>query len=148
MKVSWSLCLVTGLVAGVILGSYLSHPDRQPVLRGDKISLPEFLQSSGHDDSPVELTPLPESSTGLALWHDETEPVRPALNLSLPEMDWDNQEWRSDASSYPDFFRSGTEEPRLNVSGRLHWDESEEAETLPLTDTILGAEVEFQVRLP
>ena len=36
----------------------------------------------------------------------------------------------------------------MNVSGRLHWDESAEAESLPITETILGAEVELQLRLP
>ena len=46
------------------------------------------------------------------------------------------------------FSVTSKKEERMNVSGRLHWDESEEAESLPITETILGAEVELQLRLP
>ncbi len=141
MKISWSFCLVVLAVMSMILLSYLHHPDRQPVLRGYKVSLPAFLQRDAEDaSSEAELhgrTPADPDSE------------RPTLNLALPDLEWDANEWHDNAPAYPDFFRgSKTVESRMNLSGRLLWDESEKAETLPIEDTILGAEVEVQLRLP
>lgn len=164
MKVSWSITLAGAVVGGLMLGSYLSHPDRAPVLRGYKIPLPELLQPSSSEsdrqpgdsvvisepEPPANLYPLPDSPdspASIRRWNKEPTSV-PALNLSLPELEWDDQGWAGDAAAYPDFFRQQQREERMSVSGRLHWDESEEAEALPITDTILGAEVELQLRLP
>ena len=36
----------------------------------------------------------------------------------------------------------------MNLSGKLYWDESEEARTRPIEETIKGAEVELQFYLP
>lgn len=157
MKVSVSIALAGTVVAGLILGSYLSHPDRPPVLRGYR--LPELLspppapseRAAGaslvnHEpEPPLTLPALPERS---APADRGSETPSAGLNLSLPDMEWDEQSWHSDAKAYPDFFRAQEEDKRMNLSGRLHWDESEEARSLPITETILGAEVEVQVRLP
>ncbi len=157
MKVSWSITLATGLVAGLMLGSYLSHPDRVPVLRGYKALLPAVLQPPSAEDDRQPGASLvieePEAPAALHLppdspdWSNPIQPA-PALNLSLPELEWDDQSWHSERETYPDFFRHQQKEERMNVSGRLHWDESAEAESLPITETILGAEVELQLRLP
>ena len=91
MKVSWSITLAAGLVAGLMLGSYLSHPDRAPVLRGYKALLPAVLQSpSAEDDrqpgaslvieepeAPAALHLLPDSPD----WSNPTQPA-PTMNLN------------------------------------------------------------------
>lgn len=150
MKISWSLCLVTGLVTGLMLGSYLSHPDRQPVLRGYKIDLPLLSRPPSMEQvQSADVPALPDISDSITRWNDPEPPQRPQLNLNLPDIDWGATEWQEHGSPYPDFFRSGRgSDSRMNLSGRLHWDESEAAESLPLTETILGAEVELQLRLP
>jgi hypothetical protein len=71
------------------------------------------------------------------------------LNLSLPSMSWESI---GDTGSYrgvlPDVFREIPQESTLNFSGKLLWDESEEARQMPIEDTIKGAEVELQFYLP
>src|SRR5690606_35089679 len=152
------------VVGGLMACSYLSHPCRAPVMRGYKMPLPELLRPTSseyerqHSHSPVisepeppanqyNLPDSPGSTTSTRRWTAQTTSV-PTLNLSLPELEWDDQGWAGHAAAYPYFVRQQQREERMNVSGRLHWDESEEAEALPITDTILGAEVELQLRLP
>lgn len=142
MKISWSFALAVTLVSGLIAGSYLSHPDRGPVLRGYKVS----PQIDSALERPTELPQLPDVPESITRWTDEAAAERPALNLTLPEIEWESGSWQDGSRPYPDFFRPA-DDGRLNISGRLHWDESEEARSLPITETILGAEVELQFRL-
>ena len=71
------------------------------------------------------------------------------LNLSLPSMSWESMENNgSSRGVLPDVFREIPQESTLNFSGKLLWDESEEARQMPIEDTIKGAEVELQFYLP
>ncbi|MEK9711030.1 MAG: hypothetical protein VW258_00535 [Thalassolituus sp.] len=74
---------------------------------------------------------------------------RQPLNLTLPTMSWEKQYGQiSDQGVLPDVFRPITEDQRLNLSGKILWDESEEARELSVEDSIKGAEVELQFYLP
>jgi len=74
---------------------------------------------------------------------------RQPLNLSLPTMSWENKyDQVSDQGVLPDVFRPIPEDQRLNLSGKILWDESEEARELSVEDSIKGAEVELQFYLP
>lgn len=158
MRIHWGLCLTGGLLAGLMLGSYLSQPEQQAIMRGYKISLPGF--SVGTESGEQATVPAAAPAAPPAVAGPSPRPAdavsgsggtlgRPRLNLQLPDLDWDNSEWHQPSQRYPDFFYPGRDDAsRLNLSGRLHWDESEDAETKPITDTILGAELELQVRLP
>lgn len=71
------------------------------------------------------------------------------LNLSLPSMSWESMGNNgSSRGVLPDVFREIPQESTLNFSGKLLWDESEEARQMPIEDTIKGAEVELQFYLP
>ena len=71
------------------------------------------------------------------------------LNLSLPSMSWESMDNNgSSRGVLPDVFREIPQESTLNFSGKLLWDESEEARQMPIEDTIKGAEVELQFYLP
>jgi len=64
-------------------------------------------------------------------------------------MSWENKyDQVSDQGVLPDVFRPIPEDQRLNLSGKILWDESEEARELSVEDSIKGAEVELQFYLP
>lgn len=77
-------------------------------------------------------------------------PKRQSLDLTLPAMNWDDDSESRDFSSprMPDVFRYQKAESSMNLSGKLHWDEAEEATRVKLEESIKGAEVELQFRLP
>ncbi|WP_221799410.1 hypothetical protein [Oceanobacter mangrovi] len=78
----------------------------------------------------------------------ELQPHQP-LNLTLPEMEWQTEQTTTGPrASLPNMFQSKTPESAMGWSGKLYWDESEEAQTKPLNETITGAEVELQIKLP
>ncbi len=81
----------------------------------------------------------------------EIQTGRKPLDLSLPSMDWaddDNRDFNSTRQSLPDVFRYQKPENGMNLSGKLHWDEDEETTNMSLEESIKGAEVELQFRLP
>ena len=65
-------------------------------------------------------------------------------------MNWDADDSNKDFNSQrmPDVFRYKKTESGMNLSGKLHWDEDEEATHMSLEESIKGAEVELQFRLP
>ena len=74
-----------------------------------------------------------------------------ALNLTLPEMEWNDQlayETRSRKLLGNVFKEPEQKQAAMDMSGKIYWDESEEAETKPLRDTITGGEVELKILLP
>lgn len=74
---------------------------------------------------------------------------RQPLNLTLPSMNWEKTGKRMhDYGVLPDVFQRIQSDPSMNVSGKIHWDESEAARELSVEDTIKGAEVELQFYLP
>lgn len=75
---------------------------------------------------------------------------RKPLDLSLPTMNWETDDVGKDFNSQrmPDVFRYQKTESGMNLSGKLHWDEDEEATRMSLEESIKGAEVELQFRLP
>ncbi|CUS41919.1 hypothetical protein MGWOODY_Tha2967 [hydrothermal vent metagenome] len=95
------------------------------------------------DDAPsanVDVSELP-------ILHDYAK-EKPPLNLSLPREDWGGGSYRSRSNVLPDVFARRIPEQVMNLSGKLYWDESEEARTRPIEETIKGAEVELQFYLP
>ncbi|WP_430459903.1 hypothetical protein ACQUQU_11870 [Thalassolituus sp. LLYu03] len=110
-----------------------------PILRGVKLPSPESQQ-------PLE-PEIDESSSEQA--SDVAAPEEPVqLNLTLPSINWDDNNVMLQYSVLPDVFHKGSKQPSMNWSGKLHLDESEEARARPITENILGAEVELQLRLP
>lgn len=75
---------------------------------------------------------------------------RKTLDLTLPNMNWDADDNTRDFNNQrmPDVFRYQKTESGMNLSGKLHWDEDEEATHMSLEESIKGAEVELQFRLP
>ncbi|TNC91553.1 hypothetical protein [Thalassolituus sp.] len=144
---------VTGITILLLSGSLLAAcgQDCEPILRGFK--LPPLRVAE------PEVT---EADTG-ALSADDAQTYQPLemleeyknnndrqpLNLSLPAMYWDKNPGRVENNGIlPDVFQPLTTDPKMNFSGRLHWDESEEARNLSVEDSIKGAEVELQFFLP
>lgn len=109
--------------------------DEAPILRGTR------LPTVNYDQSPEAKQPAVQAE-------EATSATPIILNLTLPDYEWDDMEPMEQASLIPDVFSGGTATSRLNWSGRIHIDESEEASARPISDTILGAEVEVQVSLP
>jgi len=73
------------------------------------------------------------------------------LNLKLPELEWNDQLAYDNSSQklLGNVFQQPQEkQSAMDMSGKIYWDESEEAETKPLRDTITGGEVELKILLP
>ena len=84
------------------------------------------------------------------LLQDSATVQRKTLDLTLPNMNWDADDNTGDFNRQrmPDVFRYQKTESGMNLSGKLHWDEDEEATHMSLEESIKGAEVELQFRLP
>lgn len=151
MKQHWGLCLLASMLAGIMLGVTMSYPSPSPILRGYQITIAEKLglETESMQSAPVANSQMQPTLSPLAVSADSEEAESRKLDLSLPDIDWDDPAWNAQQDAFPNFFRpSPEEESRMNFSGKLHWDESEEAKTRPIQDTIMGAEVEFKVLLP
>lgn len=134
--------LVTGLVLVTLNGS-----DNR-ILRGSK-SASQALQSelgTVRPDTVISENTGPDAVTRNADSSDAGQtPIH--LNLKLPDIDWEDEVY-GNPETFPNVFGKSRRESVLNWSGRLHIDESEEAKAKPLNETILGAEVELQLKLP
>jgi hypothetical protein len=101
-------------------------------------------QSSINDATenvPLTYTPLDEVI--------DNNKNRQILNLTLPTMAWEtDSNGMSNHGVLPNVFRPLPHEQTVNLSGRIHWDESEEARQLSVEDSIKGAEVELKFFLP
>lgn len=134
-RITWLLPIVLLLTA---------CDQRTPILRGEK--LPQLKE-----EAPLAETLLPAAEIAVAdplaaTDRQQDEPL--SLNLSLPEINWGDIQVGQQQPLIDDVFHREGKERLVNWSGRLHLDESEEARTRPITDNILGAEVELQLRLP
>ena len=165
MRVCWELCAVIAAIIGLILGTYFSQPKPQQILRGVGIGQPFVLPIEPTELNQIEdsLPPqtvipvsnvLPKSSAAKKIDQQETQFNAPfqdeetKLNLKLPE-GWDSGEWKKPVlASFPDFFKTQKAEGVFDYSTKLHWDESEEARTMPIEKTIEGAELELHFKLP
>lgn len=93
------------------------------------------------EDIPLTYAPLDEVTNN--------NKSRQVLNLTLPRMAWESDaEHQRNSGVLPDVFRPLPQEQKMNLSGRLHWDESEAARQLSVEDSIKGAEVELKFFLP
>lgn len=93
------------------------------------------------DDVPLTYSPLDEVI--------DNNKNRQILNLTLPTMAWEtDSNGMSNHGVLPNVFRPLPHEQTVNLSGRIHWDESEEARQLSVEDSIKGAEVELKFFLP
>lgn len=98
---------------------------------------------------------LSESSEPVSLSYSPLEEVneknksRQLLNLTLPRTEWVGDERGMNSKGVlPNVFNPLPAEQKMNLSGRIHWDESEKARELSVEDSIKGAEVELQFYLP
>lgn len=120
-----------------------SSPVVQAVIQHKQEPTPAAQAEATPSIIEPELAVLEELSSGFK----QDEEIR--LNLKLPDLDWEKYELKEKKNfSYPSFFYKKEDISRLKLSGKLLWDESEEANTKPIEDTILGAELEFKVLLP
>ncbi|MFY9179104.1 MAG: hypothetical protein WAO12_04910 [Venatoribacter sp.] len=120
-----------------------SSPVVQAVIQHKQEPTPTAQTEATPSIIEPELAELEELSSGFK----QDEEIR--LNLKLPDLDWEKYELNEQKNfSYPSFFYKKEDISRLKLSGKLLWDESEEANTKPIEDTILGAELEFKVLLP
>ena len=147
------------------------------ILRGEKpvsklwseMGTVSQTETQEEDDTSAQKTTVPETDASVTTAETEESSVaektflktvtkvkeenknkdkRP-LNLSLPSMSWESMGNNgSSRGVLPDVFREIPQESTLNFSGKLLWDESEEARQMPIEDTIKGAEVELQFYLP
>lgn len=93
------------------------------------------------DDVPLTYSPLDEVI--------DNNKNRQILNLTLPTIAWEtDSNGMSNHGVLPNVFRPLPHEQTVNLSGRIHWDESEEARQLSVEDSIKGAEVELKFFLP
>lgn len=76
------------------------------------------------------------------------EPARVPLNLALPEDLQTGSDAHLQDPLLPNVFNAKQDPARLDLSGKLYWDESDEAKTKPLNEAITGGEVELRIRLP
>ena len=106
----------------------------------DVIPAAEVPNADDTSSANVDVSELP-------ILHDYTT-EKPPLNLSLPRENWGEGSFRSRSNVLPDVFARRIPEQGANLSGKLYWDESEEARTRPIEETIKGAEVELQFYLP
>ncbi len=157
MRIHWGFCAASVAVAALVVSSQLSQPSTAPLLRGVAL-LPDSHPAPSSESllaNPELVNDLQATAAG-----EESEDIArligPAknngstiakLNLKLPEMDLGAEKWKIAQPSRPDFFGKTTELSRTDVSGKIHFDDSEAAKVKPLEDTILGAEVELKIRL-
>jgi len=102
-------------------------------------------QTATADDSTSVYEPL----ESIRVLQQPAGSERRKLDLSLPHMNWDSDGSRDFSSQrMPDVFSYQKPVPGMNLSGKLHWDEDQEAPPRSLEESITGAEVELQFRLP
>lgn len=74
---------------------------------------------------------------------------RQPLNLTLPQLSWQDMEvGKMDMNLLPNVFTDNVSVSAIGISGKLYWDESENADLMPLEDTLQGAEIKFSLPLP
>lgn len=118
-----------------------------PILRGEKLPPVKTSQAAQTDDASVpSLLTLPGAEVDELNADEAGGPV--TLNLTLPDLNWGDIQVGQQQPLMDNVFQREEKERLLNWSGRLHLDESEEAKARPITDNILGAEVELKLRLP
>jgi len=127
--------------------------------QGEPISVPDEAVENDVSIKETDVIPVAAGTKGddapsanvdvseLPILHDYAK-EKPPLNLSLPREDWGDGSYRSRSNVLPDVFARRIPEQVMNLSGKLYWDESEEARTRPIEETIKGAEVELQFYLP
>jgi len=165
------VCAARGFVwLGVLVGLTGCSEPGQPIPRGSKHPAPQPVEER-HTESIPERAPLTsevstetKDSIGRETGENErvvgeqksVEQSRPTLDWSLPVLEW--QDLDDEGMAYNEgrlhdgimsaFRTSSLSEESIEWSGRLHWDESEQGEEKPLTESVTGAELEIRFRLP
>ena len=141
--------IVFATLAAALVLVTLNETDNR-ILRGSKNALPILNAgsdlSTAADDTRQSADNVAEQSVDDNRTPEVTEqPIR--LNLKLPEMEWDDHSY-GNSDAFPNVFGKQPSNSVVHWSGRLHLDDSEEAKTKPLNETILGAELELELKLP
>merc|ERR1711879_613761 len=149
------VCAARGFVwLGVLVGLTGCSEPGQPIPRGSKHRAPLTSEvSTETKDSIGRETGENERVVGE---QKSVEQSRPTLDWSLPVLEW--QDLDDEGMAYNEgrlhdgimsaFRTSSLSEESIEWSGRLHWDESEQGEEKPLTESVTGAELEIRFRLP
>ncbi|PIQ40677.1 MAG: hypothetical protein COW58_04535 [Thalassolituus sp. CG17_big_fil_post_rev_8_21_14_2_50_53_8] len=142
--------IVFATLAATLVLVTLNETDNR-ILRGSRTPAQLFNQGDASVQVEVNTPQAPAEKAVVSDGYDNNmgektkEPVR--LNLKLPDMEWDDYSY-GNSDAFPNVFGKQPSESAVHWSGRLHLDESEEAKAKPLNETILGAELELQLKLP
>lgn len=157
MKFKWLISIVLAFIVGVLIAFYLTQPDvkHKIVFKTPTFDIPlmnivpstkpveEAQKARENQLKNIEFTPIPVPEERLAA--PEIKPDK-KLNLALPA-EWDNSDWKKPIEErQPNFFKPA-DPKKVKLSTKLHWDESEEAQDLPLEKMIEGVELELQIKL-
>lgn len=151
------IAIATGLtdevVAQPVKGSNNTHQSvsLKSVSKASVEDIPaveKYTQSSSKvtsaNPSSEKQTPVRNKNTDQYIDED-----RLPLDLSLPAMSWNSPKMdRDERKILPNVFKPLPMDKSMNLGGRLHWDESEEAKQRSVEETLQGAEVELKFYLP
>lgn len=130
--------------------------DGEPIWRGYRLptQLPEQAESGDSEEQepeevkpaskPMVLTAVDRANSRIAEEPKEKVP----LNLALPTDLKGEDSVHPQDPLLPNVFNTRQDPTRVDLSGKLYWDESEEARAKPLNEAITGGEVELRIRLP
>jgi len=160
---------VVVVVIGLMLVSGCED-SKQPVMRGVKDKLQQIFHLN-QDESEEEFSDSDDQQVAIEgeveVSDEHRETARRILNLNLPdEVKYPEQDqkgafgktepqWRQHArvgehQTFPNFFEHQPEENNpesaLDISGKVHWDEAAEEQTIPQLNTIEGLELEITVK--
>lgn len=163
MKVNWVFAILLALALGVIISAYIVQPSTSKLLLQSHLAIKDTLPTTTFElplsnivppRKPSEAAQKPMLKNHSVIENKPTESLHAPLpkkskklDLTLPK-EWDNSAWKASTEAIqPNFFRPKNIR-KFSVSSKLIWDESEEAQSLPIEKTIDGAEFELQFRLP
>lgn len=161
MKFKWLISILLAFAVGVLIAFYLTQPEvkRKMTFKTPTLDIPltnivpstkpaeeaqkALKKQQAQQQQATAMTPIPKPLESL---NEAEERPKKKLNLALPK-EWDSSDWKKPVEErHPNFFKPA-DGKKVNVSTKLHWDESEEAQDLPLEKMIEGVELELQIKL-
>lgn len=141
MPVSWIFALVC-------MGC--SEPSEH-ILRGQKHDAAIYnevaVDRTGTTASVVRPQPAQNEQESEAVEMVNAKQRRP-LNLTLPKELLEDTSAEQLVSPFPNLFRDEDASGRMSLSGTLYWDETEQAEEVPILESINGAGLEIIILTP
>lgn len=143
MPVSWIFALVC-------MGC--SEPSEH-ILRGHKHDAAIYNEIAGDaastskSESVVPLQPAHDEQVSEVVEMASVKQRRP-LNLTLPKELLEETSAERLANPFPNLFRDEDASRKMSLSGTLYWDETEQAEEVPILESINGAGLEIKILTP